>query len=70
MKKILMALVAVGAVIALREGLRRAGPKLCKRCGETRCKCSDMCSRCGRMSCKCGQSAGGEARAEDSVEPT
>jgi hypothetical protein len=68
MKKVLMALVAIAAVIALREGLRRASPKLCKGCGEAPCKCGDLCQRCGRMSCRCGKSAG-MARAKDTVEP-
>jgi len=39
MKKALVAILAVGAMLGLRQGVRRAGHKVCQHCGAMACKC-------------------------------
>lgn len=39
MRKVLVGIAAVGAVLGLRQILRRAGHKVCEHCGQAPCRC-------------------------------
>ena len=47
MKKALVGLVAVGAVVGLRPVARRIGHKMREHCGQMAAQCKQMAAQCG-----------------------